>query len=61
MPASADGVADCSTLLIGCALAGVGGASIVILQSGAFLPNMTAGQGYIALAVVVLGRFLRAR
>ncbi|WP_169988016.1 ABC transporter permease [Microbispora sp. H10836] len=44
-------------LLAGNALAGLGGACIVLTQSGAFLPNITNGQGYIALAVVVLGRF----
>lgn len=44
-------------LTLGCSLAGLGGAAIVLTASGAFLPNITNGQGYIALAIVVLGRF----
>lgn len=44
-------------LMLGCSLAGLGGAAIVLTASGAFLPNITNGQGYIALAIVVLGRF----
>ena len=44
-------------LILGCSLAGLGGAAIVLTASGAFLPNITNGQGYIALAIVVLGRF----
>lgn len=45
------------SLLFGCTLVAVGGASIIITQNGNFVPNVTAGQGFIALAVVVLGRF----
>lgn len=45
------------SMLIGCALVSFGGASIVLTQSGNFLPGITSGQGFIALAVVVLGRF----
>jgi simple sugar transport system permease protein len=44
-------------LLVACPLVALGGASIIITQGGNFLPNVTSGQGFIALAVVVLGRF----
>ncbi|HVV89720.1 MAG TPA: ABC transporter permease [Solirubrobacterales bacterium] len=44
-------------LLIGCALVSVGGASIIVTQGGNFQPSVTSGQGFIALAIVVLGRF----
>ena len=38
-------------------LGGAGGAYMIIAQLGAFSDNMTAGRGYIALAVVILGRY----
>lgn len=38
-------------------LGGAGGAYMIIAQLGAFADNMTAGRGYIALAVVILGRY----
>jgi simple sugar transport system permease protein len=44
-------------LAFGSLLASVGGATIVLSQSGVFLPGMTSGAGFIALAMVVLGRF----
>jgi general nucleoside transport system permease protein len=44
-------------LVIGCGLVAVGGASIIVTQGGNFQPNITSGQGFIALAIVVLGRF----
>jgi simple sugar transport system permease protein len=44
-------------LTAGCMLGALGGASIVVNQSGVFLPGITSGQGFIALAIVVLGRF----
>jgi simple sugar transport system permease protein len=42
---------------IGGAVAGLGGAAITIGNVGAFGREMTAGQGFIALAVVILGRW----
>lgn len=45
------------SLTIGCALIALGGASIVVLQSGAFTANMTAGKGFIALAIVMVARW----
>ena len=44
-------------LVIGCSLVAVGGATIIVTQGGNFQPNITSGQGFIALAIVVLGRF----
>lgn len=44
-------------LIVGCGISAVGGASIIVTQSGTFLPNVTNGQGFIALAVVVLAGF----
>ncbi|MDA9116814.1 ABC transporter permease [Pontimonas sp.] len=42
---------------LGGALAGLGGAAITIGNVGAFGREMTGGQGFIALAVVILGRW----
>jgi ABC-type uncharacterized transport system permease subunit len=43
--------------LIGGAMAGLAGASLVLAQVGAFTERMTAGRGFIAVAIVVLGRW----
>lgn len=37
-------------------LAGLGGAFLSLSATGLFLDNMTAGRGYIALAILILGR-----
>lgn len=42
---------------LGGSLAGLGGAAITIGNVGAFGQEMTGGQGFIALAVVILGRW----
>ena len=42
---------------LGGLLAGLGGAALTIGNTGAFGKEMTAGQGFIALAVVILGRW----
>jgi general nucleoside transport system permease protein len=42
-------------IAIGGAMAGIGGATLSIAELGAYLDNMTAGRGFIALAVVVFG------
>ncbi len=39
-------------------LGGIGGAYLVLVQVGNFSENMTSGRGYIALAAVILGRYL---
>jgi simple sugar transport system permease protein len=44
-------------VLAGGALAGVGGGSLVLAQVGTFAEEMTAGRGFIAIAIVVLGRW----
>jgi simple sugar transport system permease protein len=44
-------------ILVGCALAGLSGAVLVLAQSGTFVEGMSAGRGYIAIAIVALGRW----
>jgi general nucleoside transport system permease protein len=39
------------------ALAGLGGAYFTIQQIGQFLPNMTGGKGFIALAAMIFGKW----
>lgn len=39
------------------ALSGVAGAALVLRASGAFVEGMTAGRGFLALALVMLGRW----
>ncbi len=43
--------------LLGGALAGLAGGALVLAQVGTFAENMTAGRGFIAIAIVVLGRW----
>jgi simple sugar transport system permease protein len=45
------------SLLLGGALAGLAGATLVLAQVGTFTEKMTAGRGFIAIAIVVLGRW----
>ncbi len=42
-------------VVIGGALAGLGGASLVLAQVGTFTEQMTSGRGFVAIAIVVLG------
>ena len=44
-------------VLVGGAFAGVAGATLVLAQVGTFTERMTAGRGFIAIAIVVLGRW----
>ena len=44
-------------LLISGALGGLAGATLVIAQAGTFAEGMSAGRGFIAIAIVVLGRW----
>jgi general nucleoside transport system permease protein len=44
-------------VLAGGAFAGVAGATLVLAQSGTFVEGMSAGKGFIAIAIVVLGRW----
>ena len=39
------------------AMAGVAGATLVLAQAGTFTEGMSAGRGFIAIAIVVLGRW----
>ncbi len=43
--------------IFGGALAGLAGASLVLGQVGSFAERMTAGRGYVAIAIVVLGHW----
>ncbi len=43
--------------LVGGALAGLAGGTLVLAQVGTFAEKMTAGRGFIAIAIVVLGRW----
>jgi simple sugar transport system permease protein len=44
-------------VMIGNALAGFGGAALVMSSAGGFVPGMTEGRGFIALGVVVVARW----
>jgi len=45
------------SILFGGAMGGVAGGVLVIAQAGSFAENMSAGRGFIAIAIVVLGRW----
>jgi simple sugar transport system permease protein len=44
-------------VLFGGALGGLAGGTLVLAQAGTFVENMSAGRGFIAIAIVVLGRW----
>ncbi len=46
-----------SNVLLGSAVAGLGGATLTVGTNVAFAENMSAGKGYIALAAMILGRY----
>lgn len=46
-----------AAILFGGALAGLAGAHLSLVHTGTFQENMSAGKGFIAIAVVVLGRW----
>jgi simple sugar transport system permease protein len=46
-----------AAVVIGATLAGVAGASLSLAQSDTFTEGMTSGRGFIALAVVIFGRW----
>lgn len=50
-----------TAVLIGGAFAGLAGASLVLAQVGTFAEKMTAGRGFIAIAIVVLGAWTPGR
>jgi simple sugar transport system permease protein len=43
--------------IVGGAFAGLGGATLVLAQVGTFAERMTAGRGFLSIAIVVLGRW----
>lgn len=43
--------------VVGGGFAGLAGATLVLAQVGTFAERMTAGRGYVAIAIVVLGRW----
>lgn len=46
----------CATIVAG-ALGGIAGSVLVLAQAGTFVEEMSAGRGFIAIAIVVLGRW----
>lgn len=46
-----------AVLAVAGALVGVGGAALVLRAAGSFVEGMTAGRGFLALALVLLGRW----
>jgi ABC-type uncharacterized transport system permease subunit len=50
-------VIQAGATVFGGTLAGLAGASLVLGQVGSFAERMTAGRGYVAIAIVVLGRW----
>jgi general nucleoside transport system permease protein len=46
-----------ASTLFGGALGGIAGGVLVIAQAGSFAEGMSAGRGFIAIAIVVLGRW----
>jgi len=46
-----------AALLFGGAMGGLSGATLVLAQAGTFAEGMSAGRGFIAIAVVALGRW----
>ena len=44
-------------VLFGGAMGGMSGATLVVAQAGTFAEGMSAGRGFIAIAIVVLGRW----
>ena len=46
-----------AAVLIGGVLCGLGGAYLAVAQSAGFIPNMTAGKGFIALAALIFANW----
>jgi general nucleoside transport system permease protein len=46
-----------ATLVLGGVLAGIGGATITVGYLGSFSDDVTSGRGYVAIAVVIIGRW----
>ncbi|MGH7638918.1 MAG: ABC transporter permease [Gemmatimonadaceae bacterium] len=46
-----------SAVIVGSAFGGLAGAALVLAQAGAFAEGMSAGRGFLAIAIVALGRW----
>ena len=46
-----------TALIIGGLLAGIGGTYLAVAQTAQFIPNMSAGKGFMALAALVFGKW----
>lgn len=46
-----------AAMVLACMLVALGGVALVVLQSGAFTPNITEGRGFIALGIVLVARW----
>jgi ABC-type uncharacterized transport system permease subunit len=51
------GLVRTAATIVGGGFAGLAGATLVLAQVGTFAERMTAGRGYVAIAIVVLGRW----
>ncbi|HEY4649704.1 MAG TPA: ABC transporter permease [Gemmatimonadales bacterium] len=51
------GMIRAGATILGGGFAGLGGATLVLAQVGTFAERMTAGRGFLAIAIVVLGRW----
>ncbi len=51
------GLVRAAATVVGGGFAGLAGATLVLAQVGTFAEKMTAGRGYVAIAIVVLGRW----
>jgi general nucleoside transport system permease protein len=51
------GLIRAGATVVGGGFAGLGGATLVLAQVGTFAEGMTAGRGFLAIAIVVLGRW----
>lgn len=46
-----------AAVIFGSAMGGLAGGALVLAQAGSFAENMTAGRGFLAIAIVALGRW----
>jgi simple sugar transport system permease protein len=46
-----------AAILFGGAMGGIAGGTLVVAQAGTFAEGMSAGRGFIAIGIVVLGRW----
>jgi len=51
------GAVQAGAILFGSALGGLAGGSLVLAQAGTFAEGMSAGRGFLAIAIVALGRW----